>query len=60
MSEARGQSGFETLRAMDRQFLVMEDENTRMHVSGFSVDELKPETCMGVRSLIQGKRCCAM
>jgi WS/DGAT/MGAT family acyltransferase len=42
MPEARGQSGFEPLRAMDRQFLVMEDENTPMHVSGFSLYELEP------------------
>jgi len=33
---------FEPLRAMDRQFLAMEDANTHMHVSGFSVYEQAP------------------
>ena len=33
---------FEPLRAMDRQFLAMENENTHMHVSGFSIYELEP------------------
>jgi len=33
---------FEPLRAMDRQFLLMEDADTPMHVSGFSVYELAP------------------
>ena len=33
---------FEPLRAMDRQFLAMEDANIHKHVSGFSVYELEP------------------
>ena len=33
---------FEPLRAMDRQFLAMENENAHMHVSGFSTYELEP------------------
>jgi len=33
---------FEPLKAMDRQFLVMEDENRHMHTSGFSLYELAP------------------
>ena len=33
---------FEPLRAMDRQFLSMEDADTPMHVSGFSIYELAP------------------
>ena len=40
MSETRPH--FEPLRAMDRQFLSMEDANIHMHVSGFSVYELAP------------------
>ena len=33
---------FEPLRAMDRQFLAMENENAHMHVSGFSTYEFEP------------------
>jgi diacylglycerol O-acyltransferase len=42
MATAKSKPFFEPLRAMDRQFLAMEDANTHMHVSGFSVYEQEP------------------
>jgi diacylglycerol O-acyltransferase len=42
MSTPKPAPFFEALRAMDRQFLAMEDANIHMHVSGFSVYELEP------------------
>jgi diacylglycerol O-acyltransferase len=42
MATPKPRSHFEPLRAMDRQFLALEDANTHMHVSGFSVYEQEP------------------
>jgi len=42
MATPRPNSFFEPLRAMDRQFLAMEDANIHMHVSGVSVYEQEP------------------
>lgn len=42
MATSKPKPFFEPLRAMDRQFLAMEDADTHMHVSGLSVYELAP------------------
>ena len=45
MTDAKSESFFEPLGAMDRQFLVMEDANVHMHVSGFTIYETEPLRC---------------
>jgi WS/DGAT/MGAT family acyltransferase len=45
MTDAKSESFFEPLSAMDRQFLVMEDANVHMHVSGFTLYETEPLRC---------------
>ena len=42
MATPKRNTFFEPLRAMDRQFLAMEDADIHMHVSGFSVYEQEP------------------
>jgi len=42
MATRKPNAFFEPLRAMDRQFLAMEDADIHMHVSGFSVYEQEP------------------